>query len=103
MVQRNEGLTKTYNHFHSPYNNDPDIIRLRELHDGMDRAVLNAFGWTDLSPKCEFLLDYEMEDESRKRKKPWRYRWADDLQNEVLARLIELNARRSCQLKKISE
>ena len=25
----------------------------------MDRAVLDAYGWTDLKPTCEFLLDYE--------------------------------------------
>ena len=28
----------------------------------MDRAVLDAYGWTELKPTCEFLLDYE-EDE----------------------------------------
>ena len=31
----------------------------------MDEAVLKAYGWEDLIPqcKCEFLLDYEDEDE----------------------------------------
>ena len=29
----------------------------------MDRAVLDAYGWTDLQPTCEFLLDYEDEDD----------------------------------------
>ena len=63
----------------------------------MDRAVLDAYGWTDLTPTCEFLLDYEEDeddDESgggRRRKKPWRYRWPD----EVRARLLELNRRRA--------
>ena len=37
-------------------------MRLRELHAAMDRAVLDAYGWTDLQPTCDFLLDYE-EDE----------------------------------------
>jgi len=36
-----------------------EILRLRELHGVMDRAVLDAYGWTDLKPTCEFLLDYE--------------------------------------------
>ena len=29
----------------------------------MDRAVLDAYGWTDIQPTCEFLLDYEDEEE----------------------------------------
>ncbi|MBK9089226.1 MAG: hypothetical protein IPL90_09340 [Holophagales bacterium] len=82
MVRNDEGLTKTYNRFHDPDETSPDILRLRTLHDAMDRAVLDAYGWTDLRPTCEFLLDYEDEDDeaddsgrTRQRKKPWRYRW----------------------------
>ena len=59
MVRNNEGLTKTYSRFHDPDERSPDILRLRELHAAMDRAVLDAYGWTDLKPTCEFLLDYE--------------------------------------------
>ena len=101
MVRNNEGLTKTYSRFHDPDERSPDILRLRELHAAMDRAVLDAYGWTDLKPTCEFLLDYEEdedEDENgrgRRRKKPWRYRWPDDFRDEVLARLLELNRQRA--------
>ena len=101
MVRNNEGLTKTYNRFHDPDERSPDILKLRELHAAMDRAVLDAYGWTDLKPTCEFLLDYEEDeddDESgggRRRKKPWRYRWPDDFRDEVLARLLELNRQRA--------
>ena len=63
MVRNNEGLTKTYSRFHDPNEISPDILKLRELHAAMDRAVLDAYGWTDLKPTCEFLLDYEEEDE----------------------------------------
>ena len=64
MVRNNEGLTKTYNRFHDPDERSPDILKLRELHAAMDKAVLEAYGWHDLaeSATCEFLLDYE-EDE----------------------------------------
>ena len=49
----------------------PDILKLRELHAAMDRAVLDAYGWTDLKPTCEFLLDYEEdEDEDENRRQP---------------------------------
>ena len=34
---------------------------------------------------------------SRRRKKPWRYRWPDDFRDEVLARLLELNRQRAEQ------
>jgi len=105
MVRNNEGLTKTYNRFHDPEERSPDILKLRELHAEMDAAVLTAYGWADLIPKCtcEFLLDYEDEDDgqdegkARKRKKPWRYRWPDEVRDEVLARLLKLNAERAEQ------
>ncbi len=67
----------------------------------MDRAVLDAYGWTDLKPTCEFLLDDEddedQEQATRRRRKPWRYRWPDDFRDEVLARLLELNRQRAEQ------
>ena len=98
MVQQNEGLTKIYNRFHDPNSNDHDIVRLRELHGMMDRAVFEAYGWNYFSTECEFILDYEIENESSTKKKPWRYRWPDELQSEVLRRLIELNAQQSGKL-----
>ena len=59
----------------------------------MDRAVLDAYGWTDIPTDCEFLLDYEIDEaEWGNKKKPWRYRWPDDIHDEVLARLLALNA-----------
>lgn len=61
MVQNDEGLTKTYNRFHDPNENGPEIDRLRKLHEAMDRAILGAYGWTDIPTDCEFLLDYEIE------------------------------------------
>ena len=96
MVRNDEGLTKTYNRFHDPYDDDPDIPKLREFHAAMDRAVLDAYGWTDMPTDCEFLLDYEInEEEWGNRKKPYRYRWPDDVRDEVLARLLELSADRT--------
>ena len=96
MVRNNEGLTKTYNRFHDLDEREPDILKLRELHAAMDKAVLNAYGWGNIDTSCEFLLDYEIDEEEwGDRKKPWRYRWSDEIQAEVLARLLELNAERA--------
>ena len=96
MIKRNQGMTKTYNRFHDPYVNDPEVVRLREIHARMDRSVLDAYGWHDIPTDCEFLLDYEI-DETRwgRRKKPYRYRWPDPVRDEVLARLLALNAERA--------
>ncbi|MBD2090661.1 N-6 DNA methylase [Microcoleus sp. FACHB-1515] len=105
MVRNDQGLTETYNRFHDPDEIDPDILQLRSLHEQIDRAVLDAYGWHDIPTKCEFLLDYEDEDPegSSKRKKPWRYRWPEDVHDEVLARLLKLNLQRSQQESLISK
>jgi hypothetical protein len=97
MVRNNQGLTDTYNRFHHPEERDPDILKLRTLHTAMDKAVLEAYGWGDISTDCTFLLDYEDadEEETNKRKKPWRYRWTEEVHDEVLARLLELNKERA--------
>jgi hypothetical protein len=104
MVLNNEGLTKTYNRFHDPEETSPDILKLRDLHAAMDRAVLDTYDWTDIPTACEFLLDYEEDDDDdaatetgkgRKKRKPYRYRWPDAVRDEVLARLLKLNAERA--------
>ncbi len=100
MVRNNEGLTKTYNRFHDPDERDSDIVKLRDLHDAMDRAVLDAYGWTDIQSHCEFILDYEDDEDETpgkpsKKRKPWRYRWPDEIRDDVLGRLLELNAQRA--------
>jgi N-6 DNA Methylase len=102
MVQNNEGLTKTYNRFHDPNERAQEIQELRDLHAAMDRIVLDSYGWTDIHPSCAFLLDYDDEEHveengQRLRKKPWRYRWPDEVRDEVLARLLELNRQRALE------
>jgi hypothetical protein len=96
METNREGLTKTYNRFHDPDEHGPQFENLRELHEAMDRTVLDAYGWGDILTNCEFLLDYEIDEEDwRDKKKPYRYRWPDEVRDEVLTRLLELNAERA--------
>ena len=98
MVQNKEGLTKTYNRFHDPNETDPAIAQLRDLHAALDRAVLDAYGWRDVPTDCEFLLDYSIDEaEWGNKKKPYRYRWPDEVRDEVFARLLELNAQRAAE------
>ena len=100
MVANDEGLTRTYNRFHDPYEHDRAIQKLRDLHTAMDRAVLDAYGWTDIPTGCDFFpLHPDDEDDpapsARPKRKPHRYRWPDRIQNEVLARLLDLNTERA--------
>ena len=95
MLSRQLGLTDFYNRFHDRFNQDPDIVQLRVLHAAMDRAVLDAYGWSDIPTDCDFYLDYEIDEETwGDKKKPYRYRWPDAVRDEVLARLLDLNQRR---------
>ena len=96
MVDNDEGMTSTYNRFHDLYETDPRIAQLRDLHAAMDRAVLDAYGWTDIPTDCDLLLDYEIDEASwGRKKKPYRWRWPDEVRDEVLARLLALNADRA--------
>ena len=97
MVANGEGMTRTTcNRFHDPDENDPRIAELRDLHAAMDRAVLNAHGWHAVPTDCDFLLDHEIDEAAwGRKKKPYRYRWPDPTRDEVLARLLALNADRA--------
>jgi hypothetical protein len=90
MIARNEGLTKIYNHFHDRNEDAEDIKRLRELHANMDRAVLEAYGWHDLAERAApIFLDEATEDDHIYQDRLF---WPSDFRDEVLARLLALNA-----------
>jgi hypothetical protein len=95
MIARNEGLTKTYNRFHDRGEQSDDIRRLRELHAAMDRAVLESYGWHDLAERAEpVFLDKDTEDDHTYQ---GRLFWPSDFRDEVLARLLALNAARHAE------
>jgi hypothetical protein len=101
MVRTNQGLTATYNRFHDRDERAPDVARLRELHSAMDRAVLDAYEWSDIATDCDFFPETEDDAEEEatdvgpRKKIRYRYRWPDDVRDEVLARLLELNRQRA--------
>lgn len=93
MIERNQGLTKTYNRFHNRAENAADIVRLRELHAAMDFAVLRAYGWDDLANTAEAeFLDETNEDDHKYQN---RFFWPADFRDKVLSRLLELNSQRA--------
>ena len=91
MERNGEGLTKTYYRFRGRYEHAPEIARLRELQDKMDRAVLNEYGWNWIPTQCDFLPDYDS-DEEPSAKRFWRFRWPNEVRDQLLGHLVELNA-----------
>jgi hypothetical protein len=89
----NEGLTKTYNRFHARGENAPDIARLRALHAEMDAAVLRIYGWNDLAARAAPEFIEQDADEGKTPKT--RLDWPGEFKDEVLARLLALNAERA--------
>lgn len=95
MVEANEGMTKTYNRFHDESERRPEMQRLRELHDEMDRAVLRAYGWHDLAETLQpVFLTAEIEDDHTYQD---RYFWPAEERDLVLSRLLALNAERHAE------
>jgi hypothetical protein len=54
MIDTQQGLTQTYNKLKDPSCRDAPVVELRRLHEEMDRAVLDAYGWSDIEvpPFC---------------------------------------------------
>ncbi len=82
MLDRQIGLTKTYNLFHNPQATDADILRLRELHAEMDMAVLACYGWDNLD------LEHGFHENERGQT---RYTISSSARRDLLRRLLALN------------
>lgn len=91
MENRRIGLTEIYSLFHNPNITDKDICEFRTSHVNLDKSVLSAYDWDDIVLQYIFEQDYEV-DEGKSI--PWRYRWPDDIRDEVLSRLLALNKER---------
>jgi hypothetical protein len=98
MKARQEGLTSTYNRFHNPKESAEDIVRLRELHVEMDRAVASAYGWgsavnsDQLSVTSEKPLD--LGHGFHETAQGVRFTVSESARREVLSRLLGLNHER---------
>ena len=87
MLDRQEGLTTTYNRVHDSDEAAADIARLREIHVTLDHAVRDAYGWGDL----------ELDHGFHPTKFGTRFTFAPVPRQEVLDRLMELNYERYAQ------
>ena len=90
MVDENVGLTVTYNRLKDPACDDTRILKLRKLHEEMDRRVLQVYAEGDLEGHW---LDVEvaplcpLDDEDKKK--------LEKFEDAVIGRLFELNAKRA--------
>lgn len=89
MLETQQGLTQTYNKLKDPACRDAPIIELRRLHEEMDRAVLDAYGWTDIAgpPFCPTT--------------PAEQKALEAFQDEVIDLLFVLNAERAAEEKRL--
>jgi hypothetical protein len=84
MLDKKQGLTKTYNRFHDTSEHSDDIVQLRTLHVEMDQAVAAAYGWNDLDLGHCF----------HETKQGIRFTISESARREVLDRLLALNHQR---------
>ena len=93
MIQRNVGLTKIYGLYHNPNCQDSDIHTLRGLHEEMDKAVLQAYGWDDIQPEYQFTMIYDIDEHNWKEsnKKPYQYCWTSQIHDVIIMRVQRLN------------
>lgn len=94
LIELDKGLTDTYNLFNNPNEQSEKITFLRDLHSALDQETLLAYGWDDLVLDYDFIPEYEVEEGKNI---PWKYRWPDDVRDEILARLLALNKERHFQ------
>ncbi|WP_329384262.1 Eco57I restriction-modification methylase domain-containing protein [Streptomyces sp. NBC_01716] len=81
MRDRRLGLTRLYNLIHDSTVRDRDIVDLRRIHQEIDEAVGEAYGWNDL----DLVHDFHETRQGR------RLTFRSSSQTEALDRLLELN------------
>jgi type I restriction-modification system DNA methylase subunit len=88
MLRRDLGLTKLYNLVNDPdiaSSGDADVARMREIHVELDRAVVDAYGWSDVE------LDHAFHTYRQMR----RWTVCPTARVEILDRLLAENLRRA--------
>jgi hypothetical protein len=83
-------MTAIYNRFHTAEESDEGIQNLRALHASLDRNTLRAYGWDDLAEAAKpIFLNESNEDDHVYQDRLF---WPSDFRDEVLSRLLKLNA-----------
>ena len=89
MIKKNKGMTKFYNDFHNPEENDDELTELRTLQRRINELVIQRYGWTDIELEHDFhQADYLPAE------KNLRYTISERARGELLYRLLILNRER---------
>jgi hypothetical protein len=80
------GLTATYNDLRDAENHEPEVENLRKMHEKLDRAVLDAYGWQDIAVPSYADVPTRAARAQR-----------ESFENDVIDRLFELNATRAAK------
>ena len=91
MKSLNLGLTPLGNLLNSSDSHSATVVKLRDMHADMDKAVLEAYGWHDIEPGYEYSGDFENEDGSPG---DVRLNFTEEVRDEILRRLLALHAER---------
>lgn len=83
------GLTDVMNAVHTPSNEDPTVVELRDLLATVDAQVVAAYGWTDL----EIIYDFR-HFTGGSANDPWRWAPSEEVSVELMHRLTVLNRQR---------
>jgi methylase of polypeptide subunit release factors len=90
MLRRDIGLTDLYNVINDPQitdSSDPDVAQMRAIHVELDKVVLDAYGWSDISLDYGFHTYRQMQ----------RWTVSPTARVEILDRLLEENHRRAAE------
>ena len=95
MDATGRGLTKTIGDFHDARVRGAAVKELRRLHNELDHAVLRAYGWDNLTTRAAPIFLTEQDEPE------YRYQgrlfWPAPFRDEVLTKLLALNARRAVE------
>ena len=86
LVKETIGLTKFYNKFHNPDNQDYEIQQMRDIQRSIDIEIISAYGWSDITLDHRFIVVPYLPDGDN-----LRYTISEDARLQILDRLGELN------------
>lgn len=89
LRKRGLGLTRFFNSFHDPANQDSELNSFRHLATEMNKQVLAAYRWQDLELEMDFYEVPYLQGSDRVR-----FTMRDSVRLELLRRLSELNHQR---------
>lgn len=90
LIDTDQGLTQCYNRLKDPRDDDARVVELRRLHEELDRAVLTAYGWSEIDVPPYTTPETDAERQA-----------LETFEDEVLDKLFVLNEERAQEEKRL--